>query len=176
VSKKTTTFCFLNNCRKLTDFNDFWHVKSWENLTGIIICPPHLSNVATLPWEIPKNHFQQHYSYILLITYHRRNTQLFNSLLSKTTWIGRYQMKQSPRHTLPDHQTSFINFLHLVRSTASSLFSLCACQSFSTTSVRVLFGLSLGSWTLYFILHTFLHPTIIFFSQHMPMPLQPVLP
>jgi len=108
------------------------------------------------------------------LPYHRRNThtQLFNSLLSKTTWIGRYQMKQSPRHTLPDHQTSFINF-HLVRSTASSLFSLCACQSFSTTSVRVLFGLSLGSWTLYFILHTFFHPTIIFFSQHMPMPLQP---
>jgi len=33
------------------------------------------------------------------------------------------------------------------------------------------------SWpgTLHFILHTFLHTIIIFFSQHMPIPLQPVL-
>ena len=30
------------------------------------ICPPHLSDVATLLWEIQKSHFQQ-YSYILLI-------------------------------------------------------------------------------------------------------------
>jgi len=34
------------------------------------------------------------------------------------------------------------------------------------------------SWpgTLHFILHTFLHPIIVFFSQHMPIPSQPVLP
>ena len=129
-------------------------------MTGIIICPPHLSNVATLPWEIPKNHFQQHYSYILLITYHRRNTQLFNSLLSKTTWIGRYQMKQSPRHTLPDHQTSFINFLHLVRSTASSLFSLCACQSFPQprSGSSLVFLLGLEPSTSYSI-HFFTQPS-----------------
>jgi len=25
-------------------------------------------------------------------------------------------------------------------------------------------------WTLYFILHAFLHPIITFFSQHMPIP------
>jgi len=29
--------------------------------------------------------------------------------------------------------------------------------------------------TLHFILHTFLHPIIVFFSQHMPIPSQPVL-
>jgi len=28
------------------------------------ICPPHLSDVATLHWEIQKSHFQQYYSYI----------------------------------------------------------------------------------------------------------------
>jgi len=34
------------------------------------ICPPHLSDVATLPWEIQKSHFQQYYSYIkILIIY-----------------------------------------------------------------------------------------------------------
>ena len=31
------------------------------------------------------------------------------------------------------------------------------------------------SWTLNFMLHTFLHPITIFFSQHMPIPTQPVL-
>jgi len=33
------------------------------------------------------------------------------------------------------------------------------------------------SWsgTLHFILHTFLHLIIVFFMQHMPIPLQPVL-
>jgi len=33
------------------------------------------------------------------------------------------------------------------------------------------------SWpaTLHFILHTFLHPNIVLFLQHMPIPLQPVL-
>jgi len=27
------------------------------------ICPPHQSDVATLPWEIQKSHFQHYYSY-----------------------------------------------------------------------------------------------------------------
>jgi len=31
------------------------------------IRPPHLSDAVTLPWEIQKGHFQQYYSYILLI-------------------------------------------------------------------------------------------------------------
>ena len=39
---------------------------------------------------------------------------------------------------------SFINFLHLLHSIASSLFNLCAWQSSSTTSLQVLFGLPLG--------------------------------
>ena len=32
------------------------------------ICPPHVSDVDTLSWEIlKKSHFQQYYSYIILI-------------------------------------------------------------------------------------------------------------
>ena len=30
-------------------------------------CLLHMSDVATLPWEIQKSHFHQYYSYILLI-------------------------------------------------------------------------------------------------------------
>ena len=72
------------------------------------------------------------------------HTQPFNGLLSGTTWIGRCQKKHSPTHTHPDHWTSFIIFLHLQRSMASSLFSLRTWQSSRTTSLQVLFGLPLG--------------------------------
>ena len=30
-------------------------------MTNLQICPPHLSDVATLPWEIQKSNFFQHY-------------------------------------------------------------------------------------------------------------------
>ena len=72
------------------------------------------------------------------------HAQLFNGLWSRTTRVVRYQKKHSPTHTHPDHRTSFINFLHLLRSIASSLFSLHAWQSSLTTSLQVLFGLPLG--------------------------------
>ena len=79
----------------------------------------------------------------------------FNGRLSGTTRVGRYQKKHSPTHTHPDHRASFITFLHLQRSTASSLFSLCAWQSSQTTSFQVLFALPLGhgpstSYSMYF--------------------------
>ena len=38
----------------------------------------------------------------------------FNGPLSGTTQLGQYQKKHSPTHTHPDHQTSFINFIHLL--------------------------------------------------------------
>ena len=50
--------------------------------------------------------------------------QPFNGRLSGTTRVGRYQKKHSPAHTHPGQRTSFITFLHLQWSTASSLFSL----------------------------------------------------
>ena len=54
------------------------------------------------------------------------------------------QKKYSPTHTHLDHQTSFINYLHLLWSITSSLFNLLAWQSISTISLQVLFGLPLG--------------------------------
>jgi len=81
-------------------------------------------------------------------------TQPFNDPLSRTTQVGRYQKKHSPIHTHPDHQTSFINFLHLLRSIAYSLFNLLSWQSFTTTSLQVLFGLG-----------PFASCSILFFTQ-----------
>jgi len=65
-------------------------------------------------------------------------------ILSGTTRVSRYQKKHSPTHTCCGHQSSLICFLHLLRSVASSLFSLHAWQSFSTISLQVFFGVALG--------------------------------
>ena len=94
---------------------------------------------------------------------------------------GLYPGEPVPEETLthpashhPDHHPIFISFFHLPRSTAFSLFKLRAWQSFCTTSFRVLFGLPLGlepsaSYSIHFFTQA------VFFSQHKPIPSQPVL-
>jgi len=42
VSQKRPPFYFSNNCQKLTDLNDFWCVKSCENLTSIAYTFAHI--------------------------------------------------------------------------------------------------------------------------------------
>ena len=74
----------------------------------------------------------------------QQQQQPFNGHLSETTRVSRHQKKHSPAHTHPGQRTSFITFLHLQRSMASSLFSLRAWQSSRTTSFQVLFALPLG--------------------------------
>ena len=74
----------------------------------------------------------------------QQQQQPFNGRLSGTTGVSRYQKKHSPAHTHPGQCTSFITFLHLQRSTASSLLGLRAWQSSRTTSFQVLFRLPLG--------------------------------
>jgi len=65
-------------------------------------------------------------------------------ILSGTTKVSQYQKNHLPSHTYHGHQSSLICFLHLTRSMASSLFNLCAWQSFCTISVQVLYGLPLS--------------------------------
>ena len=116
--------------------------------------------------------------YIVLSVDFASHTWLFNGRWSGTTRVGRYQKKHSPAHTHPDHQTSFINFLHLLRFTTiySILYAQFTCLTvlFDNLFPGPLWSFS-WPWTLNFILHAFLHPVIIFFSQHMPIPTQPVL-
>jgi len=92
--------------------------------------------------------------------------------------VSQNQKKLSLTHTYPDHQSSFSSFLHLLQSMAS----LCILPVQFTYLTVFLYHLSPGplwstSWsgTLHFILHTFLHPIIALFSQHMPIPSQPDL-
>jgi len=84
---------------------------------------------------------------------HTHTHQPFNALWSGNARVSRYQKKHSPTHTHPDHWTSFINFLHLLRSIASTLFSLCARQPSDNLSPGPLWSSS-WSCTLYIILLT----------------------
>jgi len=71
--------------------------------------------------------------------YTHTHTHRFTAL-----WKSRYQKKHSPTHIYRGHQSSLVCFIHLLRSIASSLINLQARQSFSTISLQVFFGLSLG--------------------------------
>jgi len=94
---------------------------------------------------------------------HTHTTIMAVWILCGTTRVSQYQKKLSPTHTYCGHQLSLICFIHLMWSMFLRSFSA-ICPSFIWST----------SWpvTIYFILHTFLHPVI---SQHMPVPLHPVL-
>ena len=74
-----------------------------------------------------------------------------NGLLSGTNWVGRYHKIHSPTHTHPDHQTSLINFLHLMNHSILCVQFMCFRDLFHNLSPGPLW-----SGTHYFILHTFL--------------------
>ena len=88
--------------------------------------------------KLPYKHYLAHCCNLI-----RTTQQALYGPLSGTTRVSRYQKKHSPTHH-PDHHPIFISFFHVLRSIASSLFKLRALQSFSTTSLHVLFGLPLG--------------------------------
>ena len=67
-------------------------------------------------------------------------------ILFATTQVSQYQKKHSPNHIYHGHQWSLICFLHLLWSMASSMFNLCAWQSFSTICPQVFFGLWLSGF------------------------------
>jgi len=54
----------------------------------------------------------------------QQQQQLFNSPSSITTLMSQYQKKYLPTHTYPDHQSSFISFLHQLQSTAFFMLNL----------------------------------------------------
>ena len=69
----------------------------------------------------------------------------FYGPLSGTIWVSRYQKKHSPTYTYPDHQSSFICFLHLCCHPWHTPCSIYMPDSFfCKISVQVFFGLPLG--------------------------------
>jgi len=70
--------------------------------------------------------------------------------------------------------SSTIFYQLLPSTTAHSIFPVqFTCLTVYRQPVQV-FWFTSWSGTFHFILHTFLHPFIIFILQHMPIPLQPV--
>jgi len=91
--------------------------------------------------------------------------------------LSQYQKKHSPTHTYHGHQSSIIPYLLPPSFTIHGMLLVqftCLTVFFHNLSPSFLW---FTSWpgTLNFILHTFLHPIIVIFSQHMPIPLRPVL-
>jgi len=78
---------------------------------------------------------------------------------SHSSWSSDILYQLSPSTTI--HSIFLVQFTYL----AVLFHNLCPGPLWSCSC----------SGTPYFILHTFLHPIVIFFSQHMPIPLQTVL-
>jgi len=100
--------------------------------------------------------------------------QLFYGSLSTTTRVSRYQKKHSPTYTYPDHQSSFVSFLHLLQSIASS-HSVYMLDSRFAQPFKIFIGLPLGlapstSYSIHFFTQS------LFFSQHVPILLHCILP
>jgi len=154
-----------------------WKPEWWDNLVVEESLTVSLAIWHSIQvWQMNRWHYMYH-TCISATLYHTHthphtHTQPFYGPLSGTTRVSRYQKKHSPTHHR--HHPIFISFFHLPRSIASSLFKLRAWQSFCTTSFHVLWSTS-WSGALHLIFHTFLHPISVFFSQHMPIPSQPVL-
>jgi len=112
------------------------------SLTEILI--PKVPTGTMEKWKLP---------IILPISTHTHTHNHFMALwiLSRITKVSQSQKKYSATHTYSDHQSSFICFLHLLRSMASSLFNLCTWQYFYTIPVHAFFGVHLGlaSFTSY---------------------------
>ena len=98
--------------------------------------------------------------------------QPFNGLLSGTTRV--------PEKTFIHSHPSWSSYILYHLPPFTTIYGILFVQFMSLTVLSE--NLSPGplwssSWprTLNFILHAFLHPIIIIFSQHMPIPTQPVL-
>jgi len=119
-----------------------WTVHVWQQCSLLSNHFDHLLYPPQLYGKITYYHIHpQHCSLMEWIP--TQQQQPFYGRLSGTTRVSRYQKKHSPTHH-SDHHPIFISFFHLPWSIASSLFKLHALQSFCTTSVHALFGLSLG--------------------------------
>ena len=104
----------------------------------------------------------------------QQQQQSFYSPLSGTTRVSRYQKKHSPTHPPSWSSSNLYQFLPSttihsilpVQITCLAIFlhNLFPCPLWSTS----------WSGALHLIFHTFLHPVSVFFSQHMPIPSQPV--
>jgi len=108
-------------------------------------------------------------------THHTHIQPFYSSLDFVQNNPGEPVPEETFTHSHPSWSSNIpICFLHL-QDPWHPLYSIRALYSlFNNLSPCFLWS---TSWpgTLHFILHTFLHPVTVFFLQHVPIPLQPVL-
>jgi len=109
-----------------------------------------ISNRTELPLRISK----------CFCTLNNNRQHPFNSPLSGTTQLSRYQKKHSPAQTYLDHQPSFVSFLQLLAVQFT-------CLTVFLHNLQVLFGLLLD------LKPSTPYSSHCLFSQHMPILSQP---
>ena len=88
---------------------------------------------------------------------------------SEMTYIvSRGVLNSTPTNSSPSHHLLFAAHTHKIAACSAIIPML--LLPFQRPLSRSSSWSSSWSCTLYFILHAFLHPVIIFFSQHMPIP------
>jgi len=116
-----------------------------------------------LQWNVTDNYDLSIFQLIIFQLFSKRPRTSFPLTTTTTTvfrpfvwnYPGEPVAEETFTYTYPDHQSSFIRFLHLLWSIAFSLFSLRAWQSYCTTSVQVLFGLAPSiSYSIHFFTHS----------------------
>ena len=108
--------------------------STWTHLAASIFSlPVFAAQLQTYLTVRPNDWLRQHF------TFQQQQQQPFNGRLFGTTQVGRYQKKHPPTHTHPDQRASFITFLHLQGSMASSLFNLRAWLDDDSINCQLLF-------------------------------------
>ena len=83
------------------------------DINSLYICPPYLYTVATLPWEIPKSHFQRYYSYIGLL-------QIIYVISEKNKPLPPYPPHLKNVTTLPCKMQNFYIWLQIMLHSSNS--------------------------------------------------------
>jgi len=98
-------------------------------------------------------------------------------ILSRTSWVSQPAQEETFTHSHLSW-SSVIPYLLPPSITIHGILPVqftCLTVFFDNLSPSFLWS-TCWPGTVHFILYTFIHPLIVFFSQHMPIPLQPVVP
>ena len=132
--------------------------RTWSSINASVTSSQH--TLSTIP--------PQNYLHIMLYIWKSRQNGVTNP--------GRLVLEETRTHSHPTWSSDILYHLPPFTTIHGVLFVHFTCLTIllDNLSPGPLWSSS-WSWTLNFILHTFLHPIHIIFSQHVPIPTQPVL-
>jgi len=138
----------------------------------------HSEGTVSLHIKQPRDLSSAHHSVLQHASYHLSHTHTHTQLFYSSMDL----VRDNPGEPVPEEiftytQLSWSSIAPYLLDPSNMIHGtppLCSIQMPDNLSPSFLWS---TSWpgTPDFILHTFLHPVILFFSQHMPIPSQPVL-